>query len=250
MKHLFITVVLSIFPAGLYAGTGNDNQIEQFLNTCRHELNASFVNSQGVNSQGVKSRTPSESYLVGKVNGSYIVEINVQLRYPSNLSHAESIEAEQIFEEVKQWITQYYKNYGLKLNIHFEHAHFNRALSNPHPTPQEQSFVVYIRRNTGHHMKEIYWGLNRDWDFYERAKIIAHEFSHLLLLKDEYFTAIGAQTPQEEASYQNDSLMKNVDHPNPKLYLRHFKQILSPLCQQPLIAQSAQGSRTNFYYPH
>ena len=230
MKYLFITVVLTAFPAGLYAGVENNSQIEQFLNTCRHELNTPFVNSRSGNSQDTASRPPSESYFIGKINGTYVIEISVQLRYPSNLSRAESIEAEKILEEVKTWITQYYRNYGLKLNIHFEHAHYNPAINNPHPTPREQSFVVYLRRHTGSHMKELFWGVNQDWNISERAKVIAHEFSHLLQLKDEYYTTMGAKSPEEESSYENDSLMRNVDHPNPKLYLRHVKQILSPLC--------------------
>lgn len=239
MKRLFITVVLSILPACLYAGTGHNKEIDEFLKTCRHELNTPFV----------KSPNHSEYYYVGKINGTYVVEIDIQLRYPSSFSHQEFIQAGQIFEDVKVWITEYYQNYGLYLNIHFEHAHFNHALSNPHPTPQEQSFVVYIRRHTGSHMKELFWGVNQDWNVSERAKVIAHEFSHLLLLKDEYFTAIGAQSPEEEASYEDDSLMKNVDHPNPKLYLRHFQQILAPLCR-PENTLMAQESVTDFDYSH
>lgn len=239
MKHLLIIVLLSLLSASLYAGNGHDREIENFLDTCRQELNTPFV----------KSPSYAEYYTVGKTNGVYILDIDIQLRYPSHFSTDEFVQASQLFEDVKEWIKQYYKNYGLYLDIHFEHAHFNRALSNPHPTPQEKSFVVYVRRHTGSHMKELFWGVNQDWDINERAKVIAHELSHLLLLKDEYLSATGAQTHEEEASYENDSLMKNADHPNPKLYLRHFQKILSPLCQ-PRNTILAQDSVSNHNYSH
>ena len=99
-------------------------------------------------------------------------------------------------------------------------------------------------------MKNTYWGVNRDWEFSERAKIITHEFSHLLQLKDEYLSKIGAKTQIEVALYEDDSLMKNVDHPNPRLYARHLKQIFSPLCEEPGLLRMALESISSSYYSH
>lgn len=231
-----------MLPVYLYAGTGNelvhDRKIVQFLKACRAEQNI----------PPLTTHHDTHAYSVSKHNGNYVIGINIQLRYAAYFSDQELEQAEKILEQVKTWITRYYKAYGLHMDIHLEHAHFNRASSNPHPMPQTHGHVIYIRRDTGHHMKKTYWGINRDWDFEQRARLIAHEFSHLLQLKDEYLTTIGAQSRQEEAGYEDDSLMKNAGHPEPKLYLRHIQQILSPLCR-PAKVLVAQESATDLPLP-
>lgn len=221
MKQLFIVMVFSLLPACVYAGSDPRQAIDDYLEQCRSERSTPFI----------QPNRSAGSYSVGKRNGDYIVRIGIQLRYAAYFKPDELREARQILEQAKTWIMDYYKSYGLLLDIHLEHAAFDRFASNPHPMPQKHSHVVYIRRHTGSHMKKSYWGVNRDWENDTRARIIAHEFSHLLQLKDEYLTALGAQSREEAASYEDDSLMKNVDHPHPRLYLRHVKKIVSPLCQ-------------------
>ena len=238
MKQILLTLALSIISANLYADVESYSAIQQYLTECRQESNIPYV----------KSSSHSGYYYVGKTNGLYTVKVDVQLRYPSYFSHQEFVQARQIFEAVKDWIRHYYTAYGLYLEIHFEHAQYDRSSSNPHPTPKLQSFVVYVRNHTGSHMKELFWGVNPDWAINDQAKVIAHEFSHLLRLNDEYLRATGAQTPEEEAGYEDDSLMKNIDSPNPRLYLRHIKKILEPICQ-PASTIVAQESMTDFSFP-
>jgi hypothetical protein len=227
-------MVLAIIPLQVYAGEHEREDIARYLQDCRTERSTPFI-------QPVQQ---PESYTVGKHDGHYVIGINVQLRYAAYFSVDELAEARQIMERVKTWIADYYHHYGLHLNIHFEHAAYNPRASNPHPMPEKPSHVVYIRRDTGSHMKKTYWGVNREWDDDARARIITHEFSHLLNLKDEYLTLMGAQSIKEEAHFEDDSLMKNVDHPHPRLYLRHIQQIVAPLCQPSgvMVAQdSASG---------
>ncbi|MCB0341136.1 MAG: hypothetical protein H6626_05175 [Pseudobdellovibrionaceae bacterium] len=177
-----------------------------------------------------RSGESGEAYELGRQDGIWVIRATVQLRYSHYFSAEELEEARGIMEQTRQWIQDYYAPYGFDLQITFDHAYFDGSSRNSYNTPKKDSFVVYIRRNTGYHMKSVYWGVNRDFDFVERAVLITHEFSHLLGLKDEYQSAIGAASPEEEASYENDSLMKNTDHPQPKLYPRHMKTILRPIC--------------------
>ena len=240
MKYLLLAMALCLFSTKPYADMERHADIQQFLQECRQEADTPFI----------KSSSQSDYYTVGKTDGLYHVKTDIQLRYPSYFTSEEFTRASLILEEIRRWIQEYYKTYGLYLDIRFEHAPFDRASNNPHPTPAEQSFVVYIRRNTGSHMKELFWGVNPDWDINDYAKVIAHEFSHLLSLKDEYLVASGAQTQEEEASYEEDSLMKNTDSPNPKLYLRHIKKILAPLCNEIPVAHVAQESVTGLPLRH
>jgi hypothetical protein len=239
MKYLLATLALCCMSTNITADLGPYSDIERFLQNCHHEPDLPLT----------RSASHSGYFYVGKSHGHYTLNIDIQLRYPAHFSQQEFMQARQIFEQVKTWITQYYADYGILLDIDFDHARYNPSASNPHPTPPAQSFVVYVRNRTGSHMKELYWGVNPQLPIDRQATVIAHEFSHLLRLKDEYFAVSGARTLQEEAGYEDDSLMKNVDHPRPRLYLRHIKKILGPLCR-PTEAIIAQESMRNYsLYP-
>lgn len=219
--RVITTLVLLMSVTYPAAQSADLDVITQLLQTCRVESSTAPAKSAG----------RSGYYRIAKTDGRYHIQVDIQLRYPYDYSPQQQLRAVQVFEASKDWIASFYRQYGIEIDIRFEHAPFNPALSNPHPTPREQSFVVYVRPHTGSHMKELYWGVNPEWDSGRQARLIAHEFSHLLQLKDEYLVASGAHSAEEEAGYEDDSLMKNAEHPDPKLYPRHIRKILAPLCQ-------------------
>lgn len=119
-------------------------------------------------------------------------------------------------------VEEYYKSQGLNITIK---ATFDTEMSYmPLPVPNN-AYLIYLRPNRGIYMNAMRWGVNFDWDVNLRSKIYAHELTHLFEILDEYEGASLLSEIGEE-----NSLMRNWDHEKGRLFPRHIKQILSPLC--------------------
>ena len=152
------------------------------------------------------------------------IDLSVQLRYQHYFSPDELALAMELIEETRSHIEQFYATQGLRLHLTFYHAPYDSTSLAGHPQPPERSHVVYIRRNTGEHMKSLYWGVNFSWSNTERAAIYTHEVSHLLGLKDEYRTALAERIGEE------DNIMNNWDAEYARFYPHQIDTLIAPLC--------------------
>lgn len=185
----------------------------------------SCLTNQNENQFFARFKNQESTDYVGIENGLITIKAAVQLRYQHYYSNKELSLAQELIEEARESIEDFYRKYNLNLQLTFHHAPFDSLSMSPHPMPPKQSYVVYIRKNTGEHMKSVYWGVNFDWPAKPRAMIYTHEFSHKLGLKDEYPSRLS--TRQGEP----DNIMNNWDAKGARFYPHQIKQIISPLCE-------------------
>lgn len=120
---------------------------------------------------------------------------------------------------------QFYARYGIDLQIE---ATFDlTGAFQPEPVP-EDAHLVFIRPFRGDTMNSLRWGLNPNWEIQDLAKIYSHELTHLFGILDEYEKPHGIN--QAELG-EEDSFMRNWDHPEARMYPRHIEQIFEPLCE-------------------
>ena len=162
-------------------------------------------------------------------HGVLRIAVNLQFRYQHYFSDSEFEQAVKAVEASTLHIEHFYADHGIDLELGLYHARYNAQARNPHPHPGSGTHVIYMRKNTGDHMKSIYWGVNYDWSARKRGQIYTHEFLHLVGLADEYRSDQTSQAAE-------DNIMNNWWHPSARLYPNQLQQIYSPVC--PRLAQS------------
>jgi hypothetical protein len=169
------------------------------------------------------SKNQSSDFI--RVNdGRAQIKIQIQLRYQSYFSEAELQEATLLLENSKEVIKRFYQQYFIDLDIDFEHAYYDFTQRSPHPTPNRDKHIIYIKRDMDEYMNLMYWGVNRHWSPEMRGKIYTHEFSHLLGLKDEYDTTLATRIGEP------DNIMRNYDANPGRFYPHQIKELLAPIC--------------------
>lgn len=152
--------------------------------------------------------------------GKLMLRAKIQFRFNWFLYGEEFAEAKARMEAAKELMIAYLADYQIVADFDFSYnADF------PPAAPGEDTFVVYLERYAEHGMRMDTWGLNLEWDDLRRSRIYLHEFLHQLGLLDEY---PGANFLGQIGEL--DSLMRDVKHPQAKLYPRHLLEIASPLC--------------------
>lgn len=170
----------------------------------------------------VSSNSSSDRVFVSE--GKIYIELGVQLRYQHYFSSEEFTQAVQLMEGAREEIEKYYASQGVYLQLTFDHARYDATSRAGHPQPQNRDHVVYIRRETGEHMKSVYWGVNFSWSQKDRGAILSHEVAHLMGLKDEYETRLAERIGEE------DNIMNNWDAPGARFYPHQIAQLIAPIC--------------------
>lgn len=154
------------------------------------------------------------------------IEMNIHFRLESFVGereqHLRSVTI--LVNEALREVESFYQKHYLHLNINATYD-FSQSYM-PSPTP-ENSRLVYLRPYR-YAMNTLRWGLNPRWSHEDRAKIYAHELTHFFGLLDEYKKAHGLN--MTETLGEEDSFMRNWNHPEAKMYPRHIREILSDLC--------------------
>lgn len=211
--------LLSIILVGISATTMATTENLQTVQECLDSLS----------SDKVVRRNPliqKESDIVFFDNESKYWEVRVHLHFrlesfvgPSSNKRGQ---VAPIVRKTLDKVEEYYKSQGLNIIVK---STFDTEMSYmPLPVP-DNAYLIYLRPNRGGYMNSMRWGVNFDWDVNLRSKIYAHELTHLFDILDEYEDANLLSEVGEE-----DSLMRNWDHKEGRLYPRHVKQILAPLC--------------------
>lgn len=140
-------------------------------------------------------------------------------------------EAQRAVDEALRHLASMFASDGFSLRVTATHdttgAHY------PAPPPQGAALVYLYPEDSSMNVNR--WGANAKWTTERRAKIFAHELLHLFGIGDEYPRP--GVPPEVAATFEDDSLMKNWDHPQARLYPRHVRQVISPWrerCAAPL----------------
>jgi len=214
MRTLSVIAVLLI---GFDSSWADANmEISKFVSACLEKSDEGQFVARRKNQQATD--------YVGVEGGKIIIKAGLQLRYQHYFFNEELVEAMQLIEQVRPHIEAIFLQHGLELQLTFYHAPYDLTSMNPHPTPPDNAYVVYIRRDNGDHIHSLFWGVNFTWKSRMRGLIYTHEFSHKLGLKDEYDTALADRIGEE------DNIMRNWDAEGAKFYPHQIKRILSPLC--------------------
>lgn len=220
MRKLFLFLLLLTSASFAQAATKAFPLINDYIENCKSNLteNREIRRFSGAG-------TASDFVYYDRATDQLGVEIHLHFRLESFHSFGndgpETIP--QIILESLSVVSNFYAQFGLSLNIS---ATFDLSMAyQPEPVPPN-AHLIYLRPYRGDTMNILRWGINKDWDVQRRAMIYAHELTHLFDILDEY----ERKTLFAGFIGEEDSLMRNWDHPNVRLYPRHIQQILSPLC--------------------
>lgn len=155
-----------------------------------------------------------------------VVQLPVHFRLESFVSpsHLDLLpQVESIMTRTLRLVEEYYREQGIPLEIIDTYDTSQSYMPDAIP---EKAHLVYLRPFRGTTMSTLRWGVNVPWEDRLRAQIYAHELSHLFGLLDEY------DRPTLQAGFigEEDSLLRNWDHPQGRFYPRHLEHILSIIC--------------------